>query len=65
MSCVDKEGMELGNVLFNDALSTFYLQLYVVGHMVQDHSDRKPAAATHMGYSFRLAAGCIPGNKIP
>ena len=27
------------NVLFNDALSTFYLQLYGVGHMVEDHSD--------------------------
>ena len=36
------------NVLFNDTLDTFYLQLYVVGHMVKDHSDseRKPAAAT-------------------
>ena len=30
-----------GNVLFNDALNTFYLQLYVVGHMVKDHSDYK------------------------
>ena len=28
-----------GNVLFNDALSTFYLQLYSVRHMVNDHSD--------------------------
>ena len=28
-----------GNVLFNDALNTFYLQLYGVGHMVKDHSD--------------------------
>ena len=28
-----------GNVLFNDALNTFYLQLYGVGHMVEDHSD--------------------------
>ena len=27
-----------GNVLFNDALNTFYLQLYGVGHMVKDHS---------------------------
>ena len=37
-----------GNVLFNDTLNTFYLQLYGVGHMVKDHSDseRKPAAAT-------------------
>ena len=38
------------NVLFNDALNTFYLQLYGVGHMVKDNSDsergKKPAATT-------------------
>ena len=28
-----------GNVLFNDALNTFYLRLYGVRHMVKDHSD--------------------------
>ena len=28
-----------GRVLFNDALNTFYLRLYGVGHMVKDHSD--------------------------
>ena len=28
-----------GNVLFNDALNTFYLRLYGVGHIVMDHSD--------------------------
>ena len=33
-----KEGKE-GNVLFNDALNTFYLRLYGVRHMVKDHSD--------------------------
>ena len=27
------------NVLFNDALNTFYLRLYSVRHMVKDHSD--------------------------
>ena len=27
------------NVLFNDALNTFYLQLYGVRHMVKDHYD--------------------------
>ena len=30
-----------GNVLFNDTLNTFYLRLYGVGHMVQDHSDNE------------------------
>ena len=28
-----------GNVLFNDALNTFYLRLYGVIHMVKDYSD--------------------------
>ena len=28
-----------GNVLFNDALNTFYLQLYGVIHLGKDHSD--------------------------
>ena len=27
------------NVLFNDALNTFYLRLYGVRHMVKDHFD--------------------------
>ena len=27
-----------GNVLFNDTLNTFYLRLYGVGHVVEDHS---------------------------
>ena len=34
MSCKRNEG----NVLFNDALNTFYLRLYGVEHMVMDHS---------------------------
>ena len=35
-----------GNILFNDILNTFYYALYGVGHMVEDHSDRKPADTT-------------------
>ena len=27
-----------GNVLFNDALNTFYLRLYGVGHMIKEQS---------------------------
>ena len=27
------------HILFNDALNTFYLRLYGVRHMVEDHSD--------------------------
>ena len=30
-----------GNVLFNNTLKTFYLQLYGVRHMVKDHTDNK------------------------
>ena len=38
---IKKEGI----YLFNDALNTFYLLLYSIGHMVKEHSDseRKPA----------------------
>ena len=35
----NKGGRKEGNVLFNDALNTFYLRLYGVRHMVKDHSD--------------------------
>ena len=35
------KGKKEGNVLFNDALNTFYLLLFVVIHMVYDHSDRE------------------------
>ena len=42
--------MKEGNILFNDALNTFYLRLYGVRHMVKDLSD------SEKGNSFRLAA---------
>ena len=52
----DKERKE-GNVLFNDALNTFYLRLYgVVRHRVKDHTEREETLCCHRGYSFRLAA---------
>ena len=54
VSIVDRKE---GNILFNDTLNTFYLQLYVVKHMVKDHSDSERGnRGCHMGYSFRLAA---------
>ena len=31
--------VKMRNVLFKDALNTFYLRLYGVRHMVKDHSD--------------------------
>ena len=48
-----------GNVLFNDALNTFYLRLFGVRHniMVKDHSDsERGTRCRHIGYFFRLAA---------
>ena len=56
--CVDIDVLcERENVLFNDALNTFYLRLYGVRHMVKDHSDsEKETRCRHIGYSFRLTA---------
>ena len=39
LSLLPNDGRKEGNVLFNDALNTFYLRLYGVRHMVKDHSD--------------------------
>ena len=47
-------GRKEGNVLFNDALNTFYLRLYGVRRMVEDQSEE--TRCRHMDYSFRLAA---------
>ena len=38
---VSKFRRKEGNILFNDTLNTFYLQLYGVTHMVKDHLDSK------------------------
>ena len=35
----EDEGRKEGNVLFNDALNTFYLRLYGIRHMIKDQSD--------------------------
>ena len=54
---VGKEREREINVLFNDALNTFYLLLYGVRHMVKDHSDsEKGNPLPHIGYSYRLTA---------
>ena len=36
---LSNEGRKDGNVLFNNALNTFYLRLSRIGHMGKDHSD--------------------------
>ena len=53
----DKLSEEEGNVIFNDAVSTFYFCLCGVRHMVKDHSYSKRGnmqVPLH-GYSFWLA----------
>ena len=37
-----------GNVLFNDALNTFYLRLYGIRHTIKDHSVRDETRCCHM-----------------
>ena len=48
-------GRKEGNVLFNDALNTFYLRLYGVRHKWQRTIQiaREETRCRHMGYSFR------------
>ena len=52
--------MKEGNVLFNDALNTFYLRLYGVRHMERTTQIvREETRCCHMGYSFQLTARVI------
>ena len=39
-------GMNKGNVLFNNALNTFFIQLYGVGHKVKEREKKSNAAIT-------------------
>ena len=50
------------NVLFNDALNTFYLRLYGVRHMVKDHSDSEkgnPLPPHRLLLSINSKGSCI------
>ena len=50
-------GRKEGNVLCNDALNTFYLQIYGIRHVVTDHPYRERGnLLPPQGYSFRLTA---------
>ena len=40
---------------FNNALNPFYLQLYGVGHMVKDHSDREKTLFCHYRGYFSIS----------
>ena len=74
--CVQRTGSSKGNtakyssnvgrqeergILFNDAVNTFYLRLYGIGHMVSGHSDSERGTRWlhYMDYSFWLAARVI------
>ena len=64
-----EEGRKEEIFLFNDAVNPLYLRLYGLGHMVQDHSDKKKEETHchHVGYSFWLAARVLlyaPINRI-
>ena len=53
----NQTGRKEGNVLFNDALNTFYLRLYGIRPMVKDHSDsdRENPLQTH-GLLFSISS---------
>ena len=48
--------MKERNVLFKDALNTFYLRLYGIAHMVKNHSDngRGNRISLHRWIHFRI-----------
>ena len=58
------------NVLFNDALNTFYLRLYGDRHMVKDHSDSERGNPLPLhGLLFPISSNdyficIIPKNRI-
>ena len=55
-----RTGRKEGNVLFNDALNTFYLPLYGVGYVIKDRSDsERETRSRHKGYSFQLAVSVL------
>ena len=52
-------GRKEGNVLLNDAINTFYLRLYGVGHMVKDHSDSEKGNPLPPHGPLRLTARIV------
>ena len=49
-------GRKEGNVLFNDALNTFYLRLYGIRNMVKDHSDTRVNLLPPHGLLFPIGS---------
>ena len=58
-----------GNVLFNDAINTFYLRLYGIRYMVTDHSDsERGSPLSPPGLLFPISSNdsfiCIIPDRI-
>ena len=58
------------NVLFNDALNTFYLRLYGIRHMVKDHllyapSHRQDSTYHSLCYTSRATTGKLSSLVQP
>ena len=53
LGCLSSTRRKEGNVLFNDALNTFYLRLYGIRHMVKNHSFRLTARVLLYAQSHR------------
>ena len=54
------------NGLFNDALNTFYLRLYGIGHIVEDYSDSemgKPYCRVRFSTNYMVRA-LAEGRRI-
>ena len=51
----DSERRKEGNILFNDALNTFYIQLYGIRYMVKGHSDNERGNPLH-GLLFPISS---------
>ena len=53
------------NVLFNDALNTFYLCLYGVRHMVKDHSDSDCCKSKRVAHVVAAFLSCYMYGLLP
>ena len=53
-----------GNVLFNNALNTFYLRLYGIRHMVNDHSDNERGNLLYCVYMVKVQLDSENGNLL-
>ena len=50
------------SILYNNALDTFYLQLYGTGHMIKNHSERKEEMFYLMTHSTHFIYGYMASD---